>query len=78
MNPPPPNKFAMRVLHSSEFCLGLFNIACFFTEASHNPDQRISYILKPPAFQIPPPLPPFQKFELKTLICMEKQRLHDF
>ena len=32
--------------HSSEICLGLFNIACFFTEVPHNLVQTKSYILK--------------------------------
>ena len=37
---------AAQALYSSEFCLGLFNIACFFTEVPHNLVQTKSYILK--------------------------------
>ena len=40
-----------RAYYSSEFCLGLFNIACFFTEVSHNLVQTTSYILKPHAYR---------------------------
>jgi hypothetical protein len=43
---PPPRTFsAARALYSSEFCLGLFNIACFFTEVPHNILQTKAYIL---------------------------------
>ena len=35
LSPPPQKSFAAGPLYSSEICLGLFNIACFFTEVSH-------------------------------------------
>ena len=45
--PPPPRNFVdAQALYSSQFCLGLFNIACFFTEVPHNLVQTKSYILK--------------------------------
>ena len=50
-SPPPRKFFARRALCSSEFCLGLLNIDCFFTEVSHNLVQTTSYILKPPAYR---------------------------
>ena len=50
--PPPSPKFSTAwPLSSSEFCLGLFNIACFFTKVSHKLVQTTSYILKPHAYR---------------------------
>ena len=42
---------AARALYSSEFCLSLFNNACFFTEVPHNLVQTTAYVLKPPAYR---------------------------